>query len=260
MAEEIQVDLEEIRETVKEHYAEKARADEPCCGLEVEADSGEKSCGESYDPVILRGLPEEVTGGSLGCGDPVTLANLQHGEVVLDLGSGGGLDCFLAAERVGEEGWVIGVEMTEEMVARANRNKEKMDVMNEDFRLGEIESLPVEDAFVDVILSNCVINLTPDKALVFREAYRALKPGGRISISDIVTDGPFPAYARQDAASWAKCITGAIVLDEYLDLMKEVGFEGVRVTDKVSADDMVPDGEGMPRLFSVRIRAVKRTV
>ncbi len=160
---------------------------------------------------------------------------------------------------MGEEGRVIGVDITEEMVAQANRNKEKVGLENVDFRLGEIESLPVGDASVDVILSNCVINLAPDKAPVFREVYRVLKPGGRVSISDIVAGGPFPLDFRQEPAPWAECITGAIELEKYLHLMKKVGFEKGQVTDKVPADDLALDGEGLPRLFSVRIHGVKPT-
>ncbi|MBS3751558.1 MAG: arsenite methyltransferase [Anaerolineales bacterium] len=251
---------EEIRRAVTDHYTEKARSADPCCGSGEGAPNGGACCGPLYDPVVLGDMPEDVTGGALGCGDPVTLAGLQSGEVVLDLGSGGGLDCFLAAELVGEEGRVIGVDMTEDMIARARCNKEKLGMENVEFRLGQIESLPVEEGTVDVILSNCVINLAPDKAPVFREAYRVLKPGGRISISDIVAGGPFPSHVREDPERWAECITGAIELEDYLDWMRAAGFEDVRVTDKVSADDMLPENhEGMPPLFSARIQALKST-
>jgi len=258
MVEEIKANDDEIRQAVKDRYAAKARAGDPCCGPEDGNGGGDACCESLYDTVVLRDLPEEVTGGTLGCGDPVTLAELQPGEVVLDLGSGGGLDCFLAAERVGEEGHVIGVDMTEEMIARAQRNKEKMGVKNVTFRPGQIEDLPVEDASVDVILSNCVINLAPDKTPVFREAYRVLKAGGRLSISDIVTDGPFPDHLQGDPDQWAACVTGALVLEDYLALMRAAGFEEVRVTDRVPADDMIPGKvAGMPDPFSARIKAVK---
>ena len=258
MVEEIKANENEIRQAVKDRYAQKARSGQSCCGPEAGDGGGDACCESLYDTVVLRDLPEEVTGGTLGCGDPVTIAALQPGEVVLDLGSGGGLDCFLAAERVGETGRVIGVDMTEEMIARAQRNKEKMGVENVEFRPGQIEVLPVEDGSVDVILSNCVINLAPDKAPVFREAYRVLKPGGRMSISDIVTDGPFPDHLQGDPDQWAACVTGALELEDYLGLMRADGFEEVRVTDKVPADDMIPDkAAGMPGLFSVRIKAVK---
>lgn len=259
MVEELMTEDEEIRRSVKDHYTERARVSEPCCGPEDGAQEGGDCCGSTlYAPALLRDLPGEVTEISLGCGDPVTMAGLQPGEVVLDLGSGGGIDCFLAAERVGEEGFVIGVDMTEEMIARAERNKEKMGAENVAFRLGQIESLPVEDTSVDVILSNCVINLAPDKAPVFREAYRVLKAGGRMSISDIVTGDPFPEHVRKDPDRWAACVSGAIELEEYLALIREAGFEDVRVTDQVPADDMVPEGgEDIPPLFSVRVRAVK---
>ncbi|MCB0252081.1 MAG: methyltransferase domain-containing protein, partial [Anaerolineae bacterium] len=172
-----------------------------------------------YDADLLDGLPADVTGLSLGCGDPVTIAGLAPGERVLDLGSGGGIDCFLAARQVGPTGHVIGVDMTPAMLATANANKERMGVANVEFRQGQIEALPVDNAAVDVVMSNCVINLAPDKLAVFREAYRVLRPGGRIAVSDIVTEGEFSDELRADLARWAECVTGATNAATYTALM-----------------------------------------
>jgi len=202
-------------------------------------------------------LPAVITGLSLGCGDPVTIASLLPGETVLDLGSGGGIDCFLAARQVSNVGYVIGVDMTPDMLAKANASKVKMGVQNVEFRLGKIEALPVTDNSVDVVMSNCVINLSPDKAAVFREAFRVLKSGGRISVSDIVTEGEFSAELRADAAKWAECVTGAIDVNDYTALMGEAGFVNIHVVDKVDAEDIVPRQPGMPRVFSSRITAYK---
>jgi len=246
----------QIHDVVKERYGAIASgASQSCCG--------DASCGDScssavlYDPALLEGLPVDVTGLSLGCGDPISIAGLKEGETVLDLGSGGGIDCFLAARRVGETGYVIGVDMTPEMLMKANANKVKMGVNNVEFRRGQIEALPVTDNSVDVIMSNCVINLSPDKPAVFREAFRALKPGGRVSISDIVTEGEFTSEMRADAAKWAECVTGAIDAGEYTGIMKAVGFVDIQVVDKTSAEDLVPRQSGMPRIYSARITASK---
>jgi ubiquinone/menaquinone biosynthesis C-methylase UbiE len=206
---------------------------------------------------MLANLPVDVTGLSLGCGDPVSIASLQAGETVLDLGSGGGIDCFLAAERVGASGRVIGVDMTPAMLAKANANKAKMGVTNVEFRLGNIEALPVADNTVDVILSNCVINLSPDKPAVFAEALRVLKPGGRMSLSDIVTEGEFTPALRADLSKWAECVTGAIDAHQYLTLIQAAGFERVTIVDKTSAEEVLRLQDGMPRVYSARITAYK---
>lgn len=227
-----------------------------CCGP---TDSG-ACCGTEpslYDPAMLEGVPQDAVNLSLGCGDPVSIATLHEGETVLDLGSGGGIDCFLAAQRVGPAGYVIGVDMTPAMLEKANAAKARLDVTNVEFRQGMIEALPVEDNTVDVILSNCVINLSPDKPAVFREALRVLKPGGRVSISDIVTEGDFSEELRADMSRWAECVTGAIDAGNYTAMMEAAGFTGITVVDKASADDIVPHQAGMPRLFSARITAVK---
>lgn len=224
-----------------------------CCGADC--------CGDSsaslYDAATLADLPTEVTDISLGCGDPVAIAGLKPGEVVLDLGSGGGIDCFLAARQVGESGRVIGLDMTPAMIERANANKRRMGVTNVEFRLGQIEAMPVEDNLVDIVISNCVINLVPDKTLAFSEAYRVLKPGGRVSVSDIVTEGEFSAEMRADTARWAECVTGAIDVDTYAAAMRSAGFTAIEVRDKTNAEEIVTRQDGMPRLFSARITAQK---
>jgi len=222
-----------------------------CCG-----DDSEQCCG-LYDDSVIESLPADITNLSLGCGDPVTIAALQPGEVVLDLGSGAGLDCFLAAKQVGASGRVIGVDMTQAMLDKANDNKARLGFDNVEFRKGQIEALPVADHQVDLIMSNCVINLSPDKAAVFKEALRVLKPGGRMSISDIVTDGEFSEALRADMDKWAECVTGAIPQKAYIDLMQAAGFVDIQVVDKSDAEDIVTRHEGMPRIFSARISARK---
>ncbi len=244
----------DVHDVVKERYGSIASGEaQSCCG------SG-SDCGCNttlYDASLIEGLPVDVTGLSLGCGDPVSIASLKAGETVLDLGSGGGIDCFLAARQVGESGYVIGVDMTPEMLMKANANKVNMDVNNVEFRRGQIEALPVQDNSIDVTMSNCVINLSPDKQAVFREAVRVLKPGGRISVSDIVTEGEFSAELRADAEKWAECVTGAIDADIYTGMMREAGFSDVQVVDKSSAEGIVERQPGMPRIFSARITARK---
>ena len=187
----------------------------------------------------------------------MTIASLKPGEHVLDLGSGGGIDCFLAARQVGVEGHVIGVDMTPAMLAQARANMERLGAANIEFRQGQIEALPVADNSVDVVMSNCVINLSPDKPAVFREALRVLRPGGRLAISDIVTEGGFSPELRADLSRWAECVTGAMDVDDYTELMRQAGFVEIVVADKRSAAEIVPVQPGMPQLYSARITAVK---
>lgn len=187
-----------------------------------------------YDQTDIASLPDSVTGISLGCGDPTAIANLKPGEVVLDLGSGGGIDCFIAAKKVGPTGYVIGVDMTDSMLELANQNKAKMGLTNVEFRKGEIEDLPVDSNSIDVIISNCVINLSPDKEAVFREAFRVLKPGGRFTVSDMVTEGQFPEQLRANVNAWAGCITGAIDQSDYLAMLRQAGFTDVEVESRAS--------------------------
>ncbi|MDR5683303.1 MAG: arsenite methyltransferase [Armatimonadota bacterium] len=216
-----------LKRAVRARYAQQATRDAGCgccCGPEP----------LGYDPAVLAGVPEEVRNTSLGCGSPVSAAGLKPGEVVVDLGSGAGLDLFLAARAVTEEGHVVGVDMTPEMIERAERNARRLDVRNVSSVLGDIEALPLPDAFADVILSNCVINLLPDKARVFREAYRVLRPGGRLVVSDILASAALPQELREDPEAWSACLAGALPVAEYLRAVREAGFVGVRLTRGLS--------------------------
>jgi SAM-dependent methyltransferase len=193
----------------------------------------------------------------LGCGNPTAIADLKTGEVVLDLGSGAGIDVFLAANKVGPTGRVIGVDMTEEMVDKATSTARDHGYHNVEFRLGEIEKLPVQDESVDAIISNCVINLSPDKSKVFREAYRVLKPSGRLTVSDIVSEGALPDEIKSDSNAWACCIGGALEHQEYLENIKKAGFKDVQV---LSSREFYLEGEGSQtptKLLSITVKAFK---
>lgn len=229
----------DIHTVVREHYGKAASQARSSCCSPAPAQSG--CCGSPeestftsiekiYETSDVFTLPQEVTDMSLGCGDPITLASLQPGQVVLDLGSGGGIDCFLAAKKVGSTGRVIGVDMTPEMLNRARANKARLGAENVEFRLGEIEHLPVADENVDVVISNCVINLSPDKPQVLREAFRVLKPGGRLAVSDIVTDGPLPEAIKSSLTAWAGCVAGAWDARDYVAAIQAAGFVDVRLT------------------------------
>ncbi len=187
-----------------------------------------------YRSEELTALPDSVTDISLGCGNPHAIAGLQPGETVLDLGSGGGIDCFIAARSVGPTGYVIGVDMTDSMLELANKNKTALGLQNVLFRKGRIDNLPVESDSVDIVISNCVINLVPDKAAVFQEAFRVLKPGGRFAVSDIVTEGNIPPALRNNINTWVGCITGAIDQAAYLAKLRQAGFVDVAVTSRAS--------------------------
>ena len=236
---------EKIKKAVREHYGALAHG-AACCGEEAGASRVERL----YQTEWLKVLPASVTEASAGCGDPVTLGSLLPGETVLDLGSGGGIDCFLAAQEVGSEGKVIGVDMTPEMVALARQNASKLEAHNVEFRLGEIEHLPVETESVDVIISNCVINLSPDKGAVFHEALRVLRPGGRLSVSDMVLVGPLPEESRGSLDQWAACVAGALPKEDYLRRIRAAGFTEVTVAEEHGI------GEGDP-VASIRVRGVK---
>lgn len=224
---------EEIRAAVSEAYAARARQvaagdEESCCTDDCCSDNragGVKA--QFYTGSETESLPETVV--SYGCGNPVAIGTLQPGEVVLDLGSGAGLDCFLAAKQVGTEGRVIGVDMTDDMLALAERNKAKVGVTNVEFRKGVLEQLPVANASVNVIISNCVINLSPDKDAVFREAFRVLTPGGRLHVSDVVLLHELAETEQNDLNLWAGCISGALVLGDYAARLQAAGFEQVSV-------------------------------
>jgi ubiquinone/menaquinone biosynthesis C-methylase UbiE len=225
----------DIRANVREHYGKFAAEFTPtggggCCSGDTGSSTTIPLTSLIYDTPDVQSLPEEVTGLAAGCGDPITLASLQEGETVLDLGSGGGIDCFMAAKRVGETGHVIGVDMTAEMIEKARRNKSNLGAKNVEFRLGEIEHLPVADETIDVVISNCVINLSPDKPQVIRDTYRVLRSGGRIAVSDIVTDGPLPQVVQDSLAAWAGCVAGALDYREYQAILEDAGFIDIEIT------------------------------
>lgn len=259
---------DDIRRSVRDSYAKVAEASNAgeCCGVE------NSCCGVSADinsvHSIRLGYSEDdlnaTPGGAdmgLGCGNPRAIASLQADEVVLDLGSGGGFDAFLAAQEVGELGLVIGVDMTPAMVSNARSNAESAGFSNVEFRLGEIEHLPVADCSVDVIISNCVINLSPDKAQVFREAHRVLRPGGRLAISDVVATAQLPGDVKDDAHLHACCVAGASLVDELPAMLNDAGFSDIRITPKDESREFIRDwvpGSGVEEyVVSAYIEAVK---
>jgi arsenite methyltransferase len=218
---------EEIKQAVQEHYGERARQATSCCGPDYKE--------QLYVVEDIADMPESVA--SYGCGNPTAIAGLREGEVVLDLGSGAGLDCFLAAKAVGQRGRVIGLDMTDDMLALANANRDKLGLVNVEFRKGEMEAMPLDDASVDVIISNCVINLSPDKDAVFRESARVLRPGGRFHVSDVVLSRELSAAERDDLALWAGCAAGALLESDYLARLAAAGFEDVRVESRSAVGD-----------------------
>ena len=225
---------DEVKEEVRRAYAELATASKRCCCENDSSWSPRQNRAKLFGYPVDQ-LPESLTESYAGCGNPVALASLQEGEVVLDLGSGAGLDAFMAAEKVGQTGRVIGVDMTQEMVEKAKQNAIKLGVKNVDFRLGDIEALPVEDNSVDVIISNCVINLAPDKARVFNEAFRTLRSGGRLLVSDMVIVKELPEEVKESIHAYTGCVSGAVPEEEYLNLMRKAGFERVRVVSRSGA-------------------------
>jgi arsenite methyltransferase len=236
---------EGIRKTVRERYGARAKAgtsccgtSRSCCGSQGSPDSVSQAIG--YSEEQLSAIPEGADLG-LGCGNPTALASLKEGETVLDLGSGAGIDCFLAAQAVGPSGRAIGVDMTAEMVERARENARKNGIENVEFRLGEIEHLPVADGLVDVVISNCVVNLSPDKPQVFRDAFRALKPGGRMFLSDIVLLKPLPEEVKTSIEAYVGCVAGASMKADYLAAIEAAGFRDVEVLKDVSADAAFSD-------------------
>ncbi len=237
-----------IHETVREHYAERIKSSASCCGSDA-CCSPESSL---YPVDLLTTVPSDVASTSYGCGDPITLASLKPGQTVLDLGSGAGLDCLLASQKVGPEGRVIGVDMTPEMIERAQTNAKRVKATNVEFRQGYLEDLPVDSNSIDVIISNCVINLSPDKEKVFIEAFRVLAPGGKLAVSDIVTEGPLPEVVKKSLSAWAGCVAGAVESSEYIDMMKAVGFTDISVNpvffDKETVDAAFDDMKDIPEL------------
>jgi arsenite methyltransferase len=248
----------EIKEAVKGRYSQIAKQEQQSCcsSCSGTASSVSQSSGIGYGTDDLERVPEEAIMG-LGCGNPIATADLKVGEVVLDLGSGAGIDVFLAANKVGPTGKAIGVDMTKEMIDKATRIAANHGYQNVEFRLGEMESLPVEDETVDAIISNCVVNLSPDKSKVFQEAYRTLKPGGRLTVSDIVSEGTLPDEIRTDSNAWACCIGGALEQREYLEKIKRVGFEDIKV---VSTQEFYIENKAnqtKEKLMSITVKAYK---
>ena len=247
----------EIKEVVKGRYAQIAKQDQQSCCSSCACGVNPSALTEAigYSREDLEHVPQEAILG-LGCGNPTAIADLEAGKVVLDLGSGAGIDVFLAAKKVGPTGRVIGVDMTQEMVDKAERIARNHGYGNVEFRVGEIERLPVENESVDVVISNCVINLCPDKSKAFREAYRVLKPGGRLTVSDIVSQGILPDKVKNNTDAWACCIGGALEQQEYQGKIKEAGFEDIQVAS--SKEFYIEDEEGQAeKLLSITVKAHK---
>ncbi len=257
---------DEIRRSVRKQYSK--IAEDSSCGCAPSCCSGDESSATpetlsqamGYNADEVGSVPEGANMG-LGCGNPQAIAALKAGEVVLDLGSGGGFDCFLAAKQIGATGRVIGVDMTPEMVSKARANAEKAGYRNVEFRLGEIENLPVADNSVDVVISNCVINLSPDKQRVLTEACRVLRPGGRLAISDIVATAAIPEAIRQDMSLYTGCVAGAELVSEIERMLSVAGFKNIRVAPKDSSKSFIRDwAPGTPitdYVVSATIEAVK---
>ena len=281
------IDKEKIKESVRESYAKVAKAGgvsikssmaASCCGpSDTSADTNvAASCcgGPEVTPeqmsAVMGYSNEEIASVidganmGLGCGNPVALASLKTGETVVDLGSGGGFDCFLAVKQVGQSGQVIGVDMTPEMISKARKNADKTGTKNVEFRLGEIEHLPVADNSTDLIMSNCVINLSPDKPRVYREAYRILKPGGRLSISDVLATATLPDEIQKNLALVAACVGGAETFDDTEKILKKVGFQNIKITANDNSRELIrewdPDKSenAVDYVVSAYIEAVKQ--
>jgi len=255
---------DEIKKIVKDKYSEVAqgrvKVSKSCCTPSVSScccGSGGKELVDMsarYSDSDKASVPEGADLG-LGCGTPVEYADVREGMTVIDLGSGAGIDCFVASKYVGGTGRIIGIDMTEAMVSKANENRDKTGIDNVEFRLGDIESLPVDDKCADRVISNCVINLVPDKELAFREIYRVLKPGGKFTVSDIVIEGDLTDEERRDASLWAGCVSGALQREEYIEKIMRAGFEDVRILSEKKYDFRLNSGAG---LFSATISGTKR--
>jgi len=265
----------DIKEVVKEKYGEAAlrvtSGGSSCCGATSGSGCGDPITSNLYDALQAGQIPEEALLASLGCGNPTALAKLNPGEVVLDLGSGGGIDVLLSAKRVGPTGKAYGLDMTDEMLALAKENKRKAGVENVEFLRGEIEHIPLPDNSVDVVISNCVINLSADKDAVLREAFRVLKPGGRFAVSDVVTRGEMLPEIRKNVLLWVGCVAGALEENEYRSKLASAGFEQIdveptriyRIEDareflsgqNIDVDAMAPQVDG--KFMSAFVRAVK---
>jgi len=247
-----------IKNEVKKRYAKIADKGYSCC-------SSCKPYGKSiikqpesigYSEDELSSIPKDSIMG-LGCGNPTALAELNQGETVLDLGSGAGVDVFLAANKVGKNGYVIGVDITKEMIEKGKKIASEQGFTNVEFRLGEIENLPVDDKSVDVIISNCVINLSPDKLKTYKEAYRVLKAGGRILVSDLVTEGKLPEDIKKSFDAWAGCLAGALERNDYLRIIKKAGFRNVEIINEHSYSEDGLDKRLIGKITSIQVRATK---
>jgi arsenite methyltransferase len=265
----------DIKEVVREKYGQAAlrvsNGGSSCCGATPSCGCGDPITSNLYDPFQAQQIPEEALLASFGCGNPTALAKLNPGEIVLDLGSGGGIDVLLSAKRVGPSGKAYGLDMTDEMLALANENKRKAGMGNVEFLKGEIEHIPLPDDSVDVIISNCVINLSADKDLVFKEALRVLKPGGRFAVSDVVARGEMPPEIRQSVLLWVGCVAGALEENEYRARLAAAGFEKIeieptriyRIEDareflsgqSIDIDSIAPQVDG--KFMSAFVRATK---
>ncbi len=258
---------DEIRSMVREHYGRIGTSENTgcgcsttnCCGTSTSSTAADISLVMGYTLEEISDVPEGANLG-LGCGNPQAIASLRRGETVLDLGSGGGFDSFLAARSVGGDGMVIGVDMTPEMITRSRQNAEKMGLAHVEFRLGEIEHLPVADGIVDVIISNCVINLSPAKDQVFREAFRVLKPGGRLAISDVVRTVDLPEALTKDMALYSECVSGASTIAELEGLLKQAGFGQIRITPKDESRTFIRDWAPGSRVEDFIVSAVIEAV
>ena len=250
-----QHNVKQIKESVRKHYADRIKTDESCCSSLTDCcpDPKTNSPAEKngYTEAQISSIPTDAAEHSFGCGNPLEYADVQEGDIVVDLGSGAGIDVFLASQLVGKNGRAIGIDMTPEMIEKAQQNAEEVGAKNVDFRLGEIESMPVEDKSADWIISNCVICLSPDKDKVFKEAYRVLKPGGKLVVSDMVANN-MPGWAKAAVSVWVSCISGALPEDQYLDTIRQAGFEDVRVLSKSAYAKM-----RQVEVASVKVAAVK---
>lgn len=259
---------DKIRDAVRENYSKIAASESAgcgcspssCCGTPSKVKVADISLGLGYSSEDVDAVPDGANMG-LGCGNPQAIASLQPGETVIDLGSGGGFDCFLAAQAVGDNGHVIGIDMTPEMITTARRNAENAGFKNVDFRLGELEKLPAPDGIADVIISNCVINLSPEKQKVFREAFRVLKSGGRLAITDVVAYTEIPDSVKKNMAMYTGCVSGASFIPELESMLQQVGFANIRIRPKDESKtfirDWAPGSNIEDYIVSATIEAVK---
>jgi SAM-dependent methyltransferase len=245
---------DDVKKFVKDRYGKVAEGKADGCGCCSSPSPVELEVG--YSKQDLDNIPGGAVLG-LGCGNPTALADIKEGETVLDLGSGGGIDCFLAARLTGKTGKVIGVDMTEKMINLARKNAVEGGYDNVEFRLGELENLPLDDNSIDLIISNCVINLAPDKAKAFREAHRVLKPGGRIMVSDLVVTEKLPEHIRRSLEAWAGCVAGAMIKEEYLDAIKSAGFGKISIDEEHAFLEANMSEELRGKILSVSVRAFK---